>query len=99
MKKSNNIKKNFLYLFLYQALISLLPFVTSPYISRVLGASQIGIYSYVYSIITFFLLFANLGIANYGNRLIAQNRDDKDNLNKEFSSLFLLHVLLSLFIL
>lgn len=97
--KKTRIKKNFIYLLLYQALISLLPFITSPYISRVLGASKIGVYSYVFSVITLFLLFANLGIANYGNRLIAKNRDNKETLNKEFSSLFYLHLILSLIVL
>ena len=99
MKKKSNIKKNFLYQIFYQILISLLPFVTSPYISRVLGATQIGIYTYVYSIITFFLLFANLGISNYGNRLVAKNRNNQDKLNIEFSSLYYLHLLLSFVVL
>ena len=99
MKKKSSIKKNFLYQIFYQILISLLPFVTSPYISRVLGATQIGIYTYVYSIITFFLLFANLGISNYGNRLVAKNRNNQDKLNIEFSSLYYLHLLLSFVVL
>ncbi len=96
MSKKRSVKKNFFYQFGYQVLISLLPFVTSPYIARVLGAEQIGIYSYAFSTVTFFILFANLGIANYGNRIVAQNRDNKKKLNKEFSSLFYLHTLLSI---
>lgn len=76
-------------------LISILPFITSPYISRVLGAEKIGIYSYVHSIITFFMLFANLGISNYGNRLMAKSRDDEKELSMSFSSLFIYHLMLS----
>lgn len=90
-----SIKKNFFYQIFYQILISILPFITSPYISRVLGADKIGIYSYVFSIITFFNLFANLGINNYGNRLIAKSRDDAEELSKSFSSLLFLHVILN----
>ncbi len=94
MKKSS-VKKNFAYQFIYQMLISILPFVTSPYISRVLGADNIGIYSYVYSVITIFIVVANLGISNYGNRIIAKSRDDKDKLSKNFTELFVLHLILS----
>jgi len=92
----SSTKKNFLYQILYQVLISILPFITSPYISRILGAENLGTYSYVYSIITFFILFANLGINNYGNRLIAKSRENNIKLSKEFTSLFILHLLLSI---
>ncbi|MCD8369056.1 MAG: flippase [Clostridiales bacterium] len=90
----SNVKKNFVYQIMYQILISVLPFITSPYISRVIGASGIGIYSYTYSIAHYFTLFGNLGISIYGNRLIARTRDDKDEMNMAFSSLFSLHLIL-----
>lgn len=93
-----SIKKNFVYQIGYQLLISILPFITSPYISRVLGADGIGIYSYTFSIVTYFKIFAALGIVNYGNRSIAQSKDDKTRLNRTFSSLVTLHILLASFV-
>lgn len=92
----SDTKKNFLYNVLYQILLLVTPLITAPYISRVLGAEKTGIYSYTYSIAYYFVLFAMLGINNYGNRLIAKNRDNQERLNVEFSSLFLLHLILSL---
>ena len=46
MKDTN---KNFIYNVIYQVFIFIIPFVTTPYISRVLGVENVGIYSYTYS--------------------------------------------------
>ena len=94
--KNNNIVKNFIYQSGYQLLISILPFITSPYIARVLGAEKIGIFSYSYSVIKYFILIANLGISSYGNRTIARVRESEEELNKTFSSLLILHSALSI---
>ena len=90
-----SVKKNFLYQAFYEVLIVLLPLLTSPYVSRVLGASNIGIYSYTYTIANYFVLFAALGIKNYGNREISRNRDDPKKLNETFSSILIAHLLVS----
>ncbi|NLE05428.1 MAG: flippase, partial [Crenarchaeota archaeon] len=76
----------------YQILIIFLPLVTAPYVSRVLGTENIGLYSYSYSVASYFVLFAMLGINNYGNKLIASIKKDKNKLNQEFSNLFFLHI-------
>ena len=65
-------------------LILILPLITVPYVSRILGADGIGIYSYTYSIAYYFMLIAMLGLNNYGNRTIAKVRDDPKKLSKEF---------------
>ncbi len=88
-------KRNYVYQIIYQVLVSILPFITSPYIARVLGADSIGIYSYTYSIVSYFGLFAMLGIFTYGNRAIAKAKNDQEELNKTFTSLYVLHVGLS----
>lgn len=91
-----SIKKNLIYQISYEVLVMLLPIITSPYVSRVLGAMNIGIYSYTYTIANYFVLFAALGIRNYGNREISRVRDDKVKLNKTFSEILSLHILISL---
>lgn len=75
MKKS--ITKNYIYNLLYQLLIIVLPLITTPYLSRVLGADGVGIYSYTLSITTYFILFGSLGVAMYGQREIAYIRDNE----------------------
>ena len=85
MKSTN---KNFLYNVIYQLLVLAIPFITTPYISRVLGVDNIGIYSYSYSIINYFMLAAMLGITNYGTREIAKVSDDKEKRSKTFFSIY-----------
>ena len=58
MKKS--IVKNYMYNLVYQILILILPLITTPYLSRVLGSNGVGIYSYTYAIVTYFVLFGSL---------------------------------------
>lgn len=90
-----SIKKNFIYNIMYQILIMILPLITIPYVSRILGVDNIGIYSYTYSIIYYFMLFGLLGINNYGNRTIAKVRDDKLELSKNFLSIYTIQVVMN----
>jgi LCP family protein required for cell wall assembly len=77
-----------MYNIFYQLLVIVLPLITAPYISRTLGAENVGIYSYTYSVAYYFMLIATLGIANHGNRSIAMCRDDKKKLSKTFSEIY-----------
>lgn len=92
----SSVKKNFIYNIAYQILVMILPLVTTPYISRILGTDGIGIYSYTYSIVYYFILFAMLGINNYGNRQIAKVRDDKQKLEKTFTSIYAMQIITSI---
>lgn len=91
--KASSLKKNVLLNLLYQVFIVITPFITAPYLSRVLGADGIGIYSYTNSIQSFFSLFAILGTTSYGVREIARCRDDEELLSKTFWEIELLLLL------
>ena len=65
-----SLKKNLTYQTIYQVLVTITPLITSPYLSRKLGAAGLGIYSYTQSIVNYFVLFAMLGFINYGTRTI-----------------------------
>lgn len=69
--------KNYLYNASYQLLVIFTPLITTPYVSRVLGAHASGINSYTFSWVSFFGLLGQLGILSYGNREIAYHRDSK----------------------
>lgn len=79
-----SVAKNYIYNLCYQVLIVVLPIITTPYISRVLGAENIGIYSYTYSIVSYFILFGSLGVALYGKREIAYVQEDTAKRTKVF---------------
>lgn len=70
------VVKNYLYNASYQILNLLIPLITVPYISRVLGAHDVGINEYTNSWVTFFYLMGQMGITLYGNREVAYHRDD-----------------------
>lgn len=91
--KKTSIKRNILYNTFYQILTLIIPFITAPYISRVIGASGIGAYSYTLSIQTYFSMFAALGTASYGIREISRNREDKYKRSKLFWEIELLTVI------
>lgn len=88
MRKEKSVKKNFIYNSAYQILAILVPLVTTPYVSRVLGADGVGRYSYAYTVAYYFFMFAMLGVNNYGNRSIAQTRDDREKMSYTFSSIY-----------
>lgn len=83
-----SVKKNFIYSSIYQVLILLIPLITTPYVSRIFGAEKLGIYSYTNTIAQYFVIFAMLGLNNYGNRAVAIARENKDDLNRVFSEIY-----------
>lgn len=93
-----NLKKNIAYNFIYQILILFIPLIITPYLSRTLGASGIGRYSYSYSIALYFSYFIMLGLNNYGNRIIASLQNDYENRSKVFSEIYFMQIFSGIFI-
>lgn len=70
------IIKNYIYNVLYQLLAVVLPFITIPYVSRVLGAENVGINSLTNANAQYFVLIATMGISVYATREIAYVKND-----------------------
>ena len=88
--------KNYLYNVFYQLFVLIVPLITMPYISRVLGPTGSGI-NYLTSANTqYFILLGSLGIALYGNRQIAYLRDNRQRVSQAFWEIFLLRCLMTL---
>lgn len=96
MEKKISLKQNFIFNLATQILNLVVPLITTPYLARVLHESGNGQYSYAYSIITYFILFANLGYNYYGQREIARTRDDKYQKSKIFWEIFTLRTVCSI---
>ncbi|MGF2082643.1 oligosaccharide flippase family protein [Enterococcus casseliflavus] len=83
---------NFIYQSIFQFTKLLIPIITVPIVSHALGPEKIGVYNYTQSITQYFVLFAGLGLAIYGQKTIAQSRDNKDVLSKVFWELEFLSI-------
>ncbi|WP_123021312.1 oligosaccharide flippase family protein [Lacticaseibacillus paracasei] len=86
------VVKNLLWNMGYQVFILLLPIVTIPYVSRVLGPTGIGINAFTNSIVQYFVLFGTLGLTMYGNREVAYQQDNPKKLSNLFWELTLLRL-------
>ncbi len=93
--KDPSIKKNYLFNTSYQILALIVPLITTPYVSRVLTANGIGIYSYTFSIVSYFVLFSALGTSTYSNRNLGIVRDNIEERTKFFWEIFSLRAILS----
>ena len=88
----NNLRNIISYIF---------PFITFPYITRILGPEKLGTVEYASSIVSYFALFAYLGVPTYGTRLISATRDDNKRLSMavaELSLLLLISTIIVLFV-
>ena len=83
---AKSVGKNFAWNAAYQLLLILTPLLTTPYLSRVLGAEQVGVYSYTYSVASYFAMFCILGIAQHGVRAVAQAGEDRERRSHVFWS-------------
>ena len=88
-------KKNAAYNVAYRVFSVLLPLVTAPYLSRVVGTDGVGLYSGAWAWSEIFCLIAMLGLADYGVRAIAQVRDDREKLDRTFSGIWQMQLLVA----
>lgn len=93
MKNKNTIVKNYLYNAVYQIFSILAPLITMPYVSRVLGATGIGSFSYTESIASYFILFGALGGNLYGQREVAYVQDDPDRRTLVFKEIITFRII------
>ncbi len=84
-----NIKKNYIWNTAYQVLNLIIPLITAPYLSRVLGAEGIGIQSYTASIVSYFVLFATLGTSLFGQRNISFVQNNREERSRSFFETFI----------
>ena len=71
-----------------QSLSVIFPLLTFPYVSRVLGKTEYGRYTFSASIVSYFSLFAAYGIGNYAVREGARVRNEKKRIHDLASDLF-----------
>lgn len=95
MSGKKSLKKNYIYNLSYQILVIIAPIITTPYLSRVLNADGIGIVSFAESIVSYFMLFAALGVGIYGQREISYYQDNRLKRSEVFWNTFILKAITS----
>ncbi|MDD4849651.1 MAG: oligosaccharide flippase family protein [Gemmiger sp.] len=87
---NSRLTQNYIYNLTYQVFTVLAPFITTPYISRVLGAEGIGAYSFTQSNVTFVILISTVGVSLYGQRAIAYKQHDREERSRIFFEIILM---------
>ena len=90
------MKKNFCMNAILTMSQFIFPLITFPYVSRILLAEGTGKVSFATSIISYFAMFAQLGIPTYGIRACAQVRNDKKKLSKTAQEIFIINIIMSI---
>jgi O-antigen/teichoic acid export membrane protein len=88
-----SVKRNLLYSLILVVSRYIFPLIVFPYVSRMIGVSNIGIIGFSDSFINYFVLFSAMGINILGIREIARNKFDKNKLDTVFSELVIIHLL------
>ena len=88
-----SVKKNYLYNLAYQILAILVPLVTTPYVSRVLGPKGLGDFAFTGANVSYFAMFAALGTATYAQREVAFVQNDPEERSRVFWEILLLRML------
>lgn len=96
--KQKSLKVNFIMNVLLTISSVIFPVVTFPYVSRVLGPDGTGKVAFATSVISYFAMFAQLGIPTYGIRACAKVRDDKEELARVTHEILMINALTSVLV-
>ena len=94
--KNTSVKLNFLMNAILTISAFIFPLITFPYVSRILLPEGTGKVSFATSVVTYFALFAQLGIPTYGIRACAKVRDNKEKLTRTVQEIFIINIVMSL---
>lgn len=94
MKKRKSLKLNFVMNALLTMSQFIFPLITFPYISRILLPAGTGKVSFATSLISYFSLFAQLGIPTYGIRACAKVRDNREELTRTVHELLAISIVM-----
>ena len=93
MAKRPSLVKSSIFYLIYNIFNAVFPFMTALYVTRIMSSEVIGDVTYALNIVTYFALFAFVGIPTYGMREVAKNKDDPEALNRLFTELFLINAI------
>lgn len=95
-KQQKSLKLNFMMNAILTMSSFIFPLITFPYISRVLSPVGTGKVAFAISFISYFLMFAQLGIPTYGIRACAKIRDNREELSRTAHELLFINLIMSI---
>ena len=92
MAKIQSVKFNFVMNSILTMSAMIFPIITYPYVTGILGPQGIGTVSFANSVVTYFSMFAQLGIPTYGIRACAKVRDNREELSRVTQEILLINL-------
>lgn len=89
-----SLVESFFSLSLLNGVVMLFPLLTLPYILRVVGPANYGVYGFIYILVQYVLIFNNYGFDFSATKEISQNREDRERVNRIFNAVLACRLLL-----
>ena len=86
--------ENFISLGVLRIFTYIIPFITLPYLSRVLGVEKFGLVFFAQAFIEYFIMLTDYGFELSATKEVAVNRHNKNNLSNIFNSVFIIKLFL-----
>ena len=90
---TDNIRTNVIVNVVRTFVLTLLSFITFPWVCRYLGNAGVGVYTWANTFVAYFLILAKIGIPNLAVRECVKVRDDKEALSNKAQGFFLLQLI------
>ena len=91
--KKKSLKVNFMMNIILTMSSFIFPLITFPYVSRILLPTGTGKVSFATSVVSYFSMFAQLGIPTYGIRACAKVRENRENLTRTVHELIVINLI------
>ncbi len=89
---NKNIRTNVIVNIIRTIVLTLLSFITFPWVCRCLGDAGVGTYTWANTFVAYFLILAKIGIPNLAVRECVKVRDDKEKFSNKVQSFFILQL-------
>ena len=93
-KEKKNLLENFISLSALQIISYVIPLISLPYLSRILGVEHFGVVFFAFATMQYFIILTDYGFGLSATREIAINRHNINNLSNIFSSVMFIKFLL-----
>ena len=92
--EKKNLLENFLSLGALQIISYVIPLISLPYLSRVLGVEKFGLVFFAFAFMQYFIILTDYGFGLSATREIAVNRHNQNNLSNIFNSVTIIKLIL-----